>query len=765
VPLFAVTIFCGAFLLFLVQPLMGKFLLPWFGGGPGVWTTCLLFFQAFLLGGYAYAHLLQRLRPRTQALVHGALLVVSLIFLPVVPSSGWQPTGSEDPVSQILLLLTVTLGVPYLVLAATGPLLQRWFSLAHPGRPPYRLYALSNAGSLLALVAFPFWFEPQFTRTAIATGWSVGLGAFALLCGACAWRLRRLDETAGAPVEAPATPAVAPTSDRDSYRPAPLATRLLWLGLPAVSSVLLAATTNKLCLSIASFPFLWVLPLAIYLVTFIVCFDHPRWYARGPFIAALAAGTGLLAWFLPLEAPPLFQQIGAPTGILLLGCMVCHGELFRLRPAADDLTDYYLAIAAGGVLGTLFVVFGAPLLFTDFRELQVGVVALVGLLLAIAVVERSVVVPRAIAAGVLALVVVLPALRADGGEHWYNWFGSLAREQWALLRNYGWGLIAALVVAALTLRQGWRLATTWRPRMAALPLLLAALLGTIFVRQAHDARPSISAGRNFYGAHRVDLYEDATNPNEHIRVLVHGGITHGLQFRQAPHSRWPTTYYGESSGIGRIFQILPHPWRVGAVGLGIGSIVTYGTPEDTFYFYEIDPAIWDVALRDFSYLKDASATVELVLGDARLVMEEELRDGKPRKFDVLVLDAFAGDAIPTHLLTREAMAVYLQHLRPGGVLAFHISNRHVQLRPVIAGLAREHGLHYRVLTDFQDETQWWLYSTEWVVATTDAALLEQPKIRESVLILPEGQREILWTDDHASLFDVLAEGGSSNFER
>ncbi|HEX2862490.1 MAG TPA: hypothetical protein VHN79_12665, partial [Lacunisphaera sp.] len=336
--LHAVTIFLGAFLLFQIQPLMGKYLLPWFGGGPGVWTTCLLFFQTVLLGGYAYAHWLStHLTIRRQAIVHGVMLVVSLAFLPIAPDADWKPTGGEEPVGRLLLLLAASVGLPYLVLSATGPLLQRWFSLQHPGVPPWRLYALSNAGSLLALLSFPFVFEPLAPRNSLAAGWSAGLVVFAGLCGACAWQLQRATSN-GLAVS-------------DSAGAAPRVTgldRLLWLVLPGVASLLLVATTNKVCLDIAAVPFLWVLPLAIYLVSFILCFDHPRWYSRRWNSALLVAGCGASARCLDDATVPFTTQIGVYLVTLFAACMACHGELHRLRPAASRLTGYYLTIATGG---------------------------------------------------------------------------------------------------------------------------------------------------------------------------------------------------------------------------------------------------------------------------------------------------------------------------------------------------------------------------------------------------------------------------------
>ncbi len=743
-PLFAATIFCGAFLLFLVQPLIGKYILPWFGGGPGVWTTCLLFFQTLLLGGYAYAHLLQRLAPRRQTLVHLALLAASLAFLPVIPSANWKPAAGGEPVGQILWLLTAVLGIPYLVLAATGPLIQRWFSLSHPGVSPYRLYALSNVGSLLALVAYPFFLEPYFSRRELGWGWSVGLVLFALLCFACIRRVRKI-----ASADTPAETGTAPG------KPASRFDRFQWVALPAVASILLVATTNKLCLDIAAVPFLWVLPLGVYLVTFIVCFDHPRWYRRGLFVALLALGCGLAVAFFDLREPALILQVTMLTGLLFVGGMVCHGELYRLRPPPQQLTGYYLCIAAGGAAGSLFVTLGAPLVFSDYRELQVGLVLLLALLGAVCFSQRSRAVVIGLASGAVAAVILVPLLRTERGNEWSGWFFSFGRELRALLSTQAFAIAGAAGVLVLGLFRGWRVKAEWRPRMAAVPLLLAGILATVFIQQAASNTHGVfQASRNFYGAFRVQLFDYAPDPTTHFFTLTNGGIDHGRQFRGGPQAQWPTTYYSETSGVGRAFAALPsRPRHIGAIGLGTGTIAAYGRPGDTIHFYEINPAIVGIASTTFTYLKESHATVSIALGDARLVMERELHDGPPQQFDLLVVDAFAGDAIPVHLLTREALALYRRQLRPDGIIAVHISNRHLDLRPVVEALAEDAGLSYLTVSDTVIQTRWWLYNTVWVLLSPDATILDRGPLAQ----VPRSAvgRRILWTDDHASLFEVV----------
>src|ERR1043166_4618174 len=379
--IFAATIFLGAFLLFQVQPLMAKFILPWFGGGPGVWTTCLLFFQAALLAGYAYAHTASRFLPvRAQAATHAALLVAALLFLPIVPGMHWKPAADTDPTWRILLLLTVCLGLPYLTLASTGPLLQAWFSRLHSGVTPYRLYALSNAGSLLALLTYPLVFERVLTRKTQAGLWTGGFGLFVFLCAACAWQLWR----APADTTAPARRRVGPPPPANEDHPPAAALKAWWFALPACGSVLLLATTNKLCLDVAAVPFLWILPLGLYLLTFILCFDRPAWYARKVFTLLLFPLLALLCYTLSQgPSASLWLQVAVYGGNLFAGCMICHGELYRLKPAPRFLTSFYLFIAAGGAAGGVFVGIVAPLVFHSYAELNLGFCLLAALVLGI----------------------------------------------------------------------------------------------------------------------------------------------------------------------------------------------------------------------------------------------------------------------------------------------------------------------------------------------------------------------------------------------
>ncbi len=754
----ALTIFLGAFLLFLVQPLMGKYLLPWFGGGPGVWTTCLLFFQTVLLGGYAYAHWLsRRFAPRRQAWVHLALLVLSLAWLPIMPDAGWQPTGSGQPVARILILLAACLGLPYLLLSATGPLVQRWFSLSHPGASPYRLYALSNAGSLLALLAFPFFFERLFSRSALGWGWSAGFVAFAILCGALAWRVRGLTVAAGGPVSLPATlDETSPASAAETPAPSSI-DRLHWFVLPALASLLLVAVTNKICLEIAAMPFLWILPLAVYLLTFILCFDHPRWYARKLWCALLVVGCGASARCLQDSSITLPVQAGVFVATLLAACMVCHGELYRLRPAAARLTGFYLTIATGGAAGSVFVALIAPFLFADYREFQLGLVLALYFTGTVCLLYRSRSLAIGAALGLLAVPFVVPLLPAETGRGLVAWAGSWAVETFLFFRTHPAAIGAVLVIICVALRQGRRLNPgEWRRRMAAVPMLLPVLLGVVFVMQAtRDGANVVAAGRNFYGAYRILLY-NGDDPRGRCLMLSHGGIVHGIEFSHPDYASWSTSYYGATSGVGRALDSIEGRRRVGLVGLGTGTLASYGRPGDVFRFYEIDPAIVAVAQETFSYLRRSAAEIEIVLGDARLTLAEELRRGASQQFDLLVLDAFSGDAIPVHLLTREVLPLYLAHLKPGGMIAVHISNRHLDLRPVVEALARHHDLDVVNISDIVKEEDWWLYDTSWMLLAADGSRFQADIFRPAVEAPPDDTANyVLWTDDRASLLEVL----------
>jgi len=689
--LFPLTIFTGAFLLFLVQPLVGKFILPWFGGSPAVWTVCMVFFQIVLLAGYAYADVLVRLfNTKRQAIVHVIVILLACVVLPITPSAGWKPVPGEDaePTWRIILLLLATLGLPYFLLSTTGPLLQAWFARLNPGKSPYRLYALSNLGSLLALVFYPTLMEPNLSRVAQSRAWSVGLVVFAALCAACAWRARGTDVGTVLSSENDlqhgllATGASAPSA----------LSRLLWLLLPACASAFLLATTNTICQEIAVIPFLWVLPLGLYLLSFVLTFDSPRWYRRGVWIPLLIASIVGVVYFMVRrgDAPSVGRQIALNAGALFVACMVLHGELVRRRPDPSRLTSFYLMVSLGGALGGIFVAVVAPRIFTGYFELHVTLLATAGLVL---------------------LTVLSDPTRRRGGDR--------------RLFVGGMGVAAMLLLAyALHFHAGSTLA---------------------------DASV-VSRSRNFYGV--LTVYErNARQPEMRYRLLHYSGITHGLQFGAPSLRRLPTTYYGTESGVGLAVRSLDasRPRHVGMVGLGVGTLAAYARAGDSVRAYDINPDIVRLARSDFTFLSDTAGTVDVVLGDARLALEAE----SPNEFDLLAVDAFSGDAIPVHLLTKQAFELYFRHVKAGGIVAVHVSNLHLDLEPVVRRIAGAMGLAYGVVVTDHPENDVAEYSSRWVLLSRDPAALERDPIRGRTTPRVSRRDARLWTDDDTSLFEVL----------
>lgn len=676
--LYAVTIFASGFLLFIVQPLIARQILPWFGGSAGVWTTCLMFFQLGLVAGYAYSNwTTRRLSPGAQAGLHIGLLVASAMSLPIVASPGWKPLGEGEPTWRILGLLLATIGLPYFVLCTTGPLVQAWFARAFPDRKVYRLFALSNLAALAALASYPFAIEPWVTTTRQAQLWSAGYGIFTLLCiGAAVPGLwHHPPHIPGS--QAPADEQLEATPEMALPRPGWRAIAL-WLALPAMGTWLLLGVTNHITQNIASIPFLWMLPLTLYLATFIICFDHERWYHRGVWVAPALATLAVAAYGLQSEDVTLNVKIAVPlyAGGLFAWCIFCHGELARRKPASRDLTTYYLMIAAGGALGGLAVGLVAPRILVSSYKLGIGL-TLTALLAVIALGRLFVLVP-----------------------------------------------LAALGIAITC--------------------------GYYSYRQIEAQRASARVlERNFYGTLRT---EDTGSPDSanSKRQLINGVILHGEQFLSPERRREPTSYYGPTSGIGLALTVMGRPGRrVGVIGLGTGSLAAYGRPGDTFHFYDINPQVVDLARTEFTFLRDSRAMIEVTLGDARLTLERQPAQG----FDLLAIDAFSSDSIPIHLLTTEAMTVYLKHMRPDGVIAFHVSNRFFDLPPVVRAIAEAHGFSSALLVDNPDDAEF--SKSDWVLVTNNSTVLENEAVKaitEAPKVIPKLR---LWTDDDHNLFRIF----------
>jgi spermidine synthase len=667
---YGLTIFLSAFLLFQVQPLIGKMILPWFGGSAAVWTTCMLFFQAVLLLGYFYSHWVVRyLSPSRQSLVHGSMLLISLLLIPISPSLDWKPLGAENPTLRILGLLTVSIGLPYFVLSTTGPLLQAWFARERSGLVPYRLFALSNFGSMLALLAYPVAVEPVFPTLWQSYLWSGLYACFAAACALLAWRGRK---------------GVAINQTAQHEGPAPRWNdKVLWAALAACPSILMVADTSFLTTNIAPIPMIWVAPLALYLLSFILSFERSSWYQRKVFLPLLVIGLGALAYLptLGIDELPLAIAMGINLTAFFAACMVCHGELARLQPHPSHLTGYYLMLAVGGVAGGFFVGVIAPYWFNSHYELSIGIL-LTGLVAAIAIILKV----------------------EFSGPRW----------RWV-----------AIGFSTLVL------------------LALASIRVVDHMAQISGADVTV---RNFYGTLQV-----FSNEQDGYRTMLHGQIIHGRQFTAPDKLDLPTTYYSAEGGAGQALQIKAEqgPLRVGVIGLGVGTLLSYGRKGDDFRLYEIDPLVVDIARKNFSFISRTAATTEIVMGDARLQLERE----PDQKFDVLVLDAFSGDSVPIHLLTVEAFAQYFRHLKPDGVLVVHITNRFLDLRPVVKTAAEHFQKDVRLVAS-ENIPDKLVFASRWALISSDAAFFKDVRLSSATRIDDTAGFKT-WKDDYSSIFSIL----------
>lgn len=644
--------------------MVAKRILPWFGGSAAVWSTCLVFFQSALLLGYFYARLLTRLRPSLRATVHIIVLAASLALMPIGPSPRWKPGPTEDPSWQILGMLTATLGLPFIALSATSPLLQDW--LARGGyKMPYRLFGVSNFASLAALLAYPLLIEPRFDIRSQSIFWSGGYVIFAALCAAAAW-LSRI-ETAK------------PGHDITPAETVNRVDRAYWFSLAACGSMLLLSVTNHFDENVAAVPLFWVLPLAIYLLTFIISFGALKIGRRTLWLRLLAISLGILGYVIYdiNSMEPIQVGLAVFLASLFACCMFCHGELARIRPHASALTSFYLLISAGGAAGAIFVGLIAPRIFNGIYELPVTLV------------------------------------------------------------------FTALLATLLTWREGpWLVRLFWTGVAVAMVVVLGANVSAY-------RKNSLSMRRSFYGSLRV-VQSPHAGPMQ-TRTLYHGTIEHGAELLLPPGRQRPTTYYGPDSGIGIVLrECFTNPKRVGIVGLGAGTIAAYGKPGDIFRFYDINQQVIDIARSLFFYLRESRAQIDTVLGDARLSLERET--GPP--YDVLALDAFSGDAIPVHLLTREAVALYTRRLKADGVLAFHVSNNYLDLAPVVQQLADASGYRAVLARNHANEDELVLAS-DWMLVTNNSAVLENAAVKlHSQPVAPRpGLR--LWTDDFNNLLQIL----------
>ncbi len=663
------TVFLGAFLLFLVEPMAAKQLLPALGGSSAVWLTSLVFFQITLLLGYLYAHWLTR--PHAQSWRNYLYLASLAIAIILITTQRLLPAklsvSSDNPVTTIFIALTLTIGLPFLLLSSTSPLLQMWFLRANGGTIPYRLFALSNAGSLLALVAYPFVVEPNLTLKLQRTLWSFGFVLYAVLCVVLARQVRSGQQT-----ETPVAEPIGATT--------PALTKWLWFLLPMAAAMQLSAVTQHLTVNIAAIPLLWMLPLAAYLLSFILAFEFPSLYRRGIVVRLLVVMLAALGYAISKT------DVSLPIGIAIifflaeafLACLFCHAEACALRPhRSAETTLFYLLIAAGGAAGTFFIGILSPLIFSANYDLAISF------------------------------------------------------------------FVTAALAIAVTWNDGWPQRLLWSTASALL-LFFAIMLHTAY---GHDA---ILEVRNFYGTLRVKQLP--TTHGDIERMLLNGTIQHGTQLFAPGLTRTPTTYYADNSGIGLALQNCcdGRPRNIGVIGLGTGTLATYGNASDHIRFYEINPLVRPVAQNLFTYLRDSPAQITFVDGDARTSLTRE----SPQNFDVLAVDAFSGDAIPLHLLTTEAIELYKKHLAPNGILAFHVSNQYLNLPPEIAQLANAANMQSKLIESQPDESLGAFRST-WVLLTTSSTFFSRPEIANAASATPTDAHLRPWTDDYSSILPIL----------
>ncbi|NYF50275.1 fused MFS/spermidine synthase [Tunturiibacter gelidoferens] len=667
--LYSTTIFLGAFLLFLVEPMAAKQLLPVLGGSSAVWLTCLVFFQVTLLFGYVYAHWITRCQATTWRrhvyLVTLAAATVLLIAQKIFPAEPGR--GSDQPVTTIFSTLAFTIGLPFLLLSATSPLLQVWFQRSKGGTIPYRLFALSNFGSLLALIAYPFVVEPHLTLQFQRSLWSFGFIVYAVFCAVITRQL---------PAPAPADA----VEETQAPAPAPAKAKWLWFLLPLAAAMQLSAVTSHLTVNIAAIPLLWMLPLAVYLLTFILAFEFPALYRRGIVVRLLVVMLASLGY--AISKTDVSLPIGIAILFFLAECFLaglfCHAEAYALRPKNPaETTLFYLWIAAGGAAGTFCIGIASPMIFSANYDLAISF------------------------------------------------------------------FVTAALAIAVTWSDGWPQRLLWSTASALL-LFFAIMLHTAYAREA------ILEVRNFYGTLRVKQTVGPHGGTE--RMLLNGTIQHGTQLFAPGLTRTPTTYYADNSGIGLALHHCcgERPRNIAVIGLGTGTIATYGAANDRIRFYEINPLVRPIAQNLFTYLRDSPAQITFADGDARTSLTREA----PQNFDIIAIDAFSGDAIPLHLLTIEAIALYKKHLAPDGILAFHVSNQYLNLAPEIGQLARDSNLQAKLIESPPDDSLG-AYRATWILLTSSHTFFEQPEITTAASAVPTDARLRTWTDDYSSILPIL----------
>ena len=687
-----ISVFISAFLVFQIQPIISKIILPWFGGGASVWTTCMLFFQFFLLVGYLYAYILTKIfRVKYQIILHLACLLLSLFLLPYNITDIQNTLISGPPTWTILKVLFFGLGFPYLILSANTPLLQQWFTTETNGRYPYRLYAISNVGSFLALISYPLVIEPFMPLDWQIKLWSSIYWLFVFMVGWIFFIVINQNNK-----DRPCIPELFINPQVSSFR------LILWFMLSALGVILLVSTTNALTQNVPPVPFLWLAPLAIYLLTYVVAFSNFTIYVRNiwlPFFMLLSF-VALLIYFIGGQFD-IITQLLIYLLILLCGCMICHGELNSLKPKQGNTTLFYLVLSIGGVCGSFLVSFVAKSLFDEFLEFPLAIFSV--------------------------LVLATASL-------WWNKQYELAEleTETTITGVVANSQISILAVGCAVVGLIW--------------LFIFTKLNNQY--QQYD----IAKARNFYGILTV---KDITEGNVNERRLIDGTTSHGSQSLPLSESAVPMSYYRPGTGVQLVIEELSRDrlLQVGIIGLGVGALAAYGQPGDHYTFYELNPLVSDFAKKYFSYLHNSRAEVDVKLGDARVTLQNELDLGKKNAFDLLVIDAFSGDLIPTHLMTHEAFLLYQQHIKIQGVIALHISNRHLSLLPVIMNHSQSLNMQIMLFDTPGDGNE---HDAQWVMLTNNSRLTQSPKlVNRQTVIAKDQHQNVLWTDDYSSLIPIL----------
>lgn len=750
--LYVVTIFLSAALLFLVQPMAAKLVLPLLGGSPAVWTTCMLFFQTLLLGGYLYGHLVDRwLSLRRQVLVHALVIAAAAASLPLGLPAGAGTIGAlggglPRELTIVLWLLTVlgmAVGAPFFVVSTTGPLLQRWFSRtehAH-AKDPYFLYAASNLGSMIGLAAYPLVMDPWIGVKHQGIVWAAvygGFGVLAVVCGIVA--IRRSPAADDRPIQA------APIAV-----PVPWKRKLRWLALAAVPSSLMLGVTQQIATDLASVPLLWIVPLGLYLLTFIIAFS-PR----------MRLSSRLLGWGVAVMVPavittmllavlqPLWFLILLHFAAFFVCALMCHVLLAEDRPSPEQLTGYFLVMAAGGVVGGVFNSLVAPLLFSDVYEYPIAMIAVLLLRPREATPPSGRPLSRRLAPLLVPLASILFAAALVIAIDQRDQAGRAARISFDDALPY-LRTIPFLVLALIGIR-----------RIPIFAVCIAVYAGSMYLARSVGVSSVVYQERSFFGVIRV-----IEQLHGGVRFLSHGTTTHGAQIFVDDNVRLlPTTYYHPSGPVGQVYSALgndPRLRSVAVIGLGTGSIAAYAQPKDKYTFFEIDNAVIGIATgkstpkRYFTYLKDSVGDLKVVLADGRLGMEANAKDGE---YGMIAVDAFSSDSIPVHLLTKEAFEVYLRKLMPDGLVLVHVSNRHFDLVPVIQRIAEELGCQCLYNNDqsiTKDEERLGKNQSKWlVVGRTKEAVMPLLQIPNSNWTPVKLRREFrLWTDDYSNVLKVL----------